>query len=76
MIGDTIFSVKIHKDSSVLESRIENAIQNYNPIFRSDYFKSQILQVLWEVKIILEANGLSRRNWHHGRSEMDRGFIQ
>ncbi len=36
--GDTILIVKIHKDGSVLESRIENAIPNYNQ-YLVDYFK-------------------------------------
>ncbi len=68
--GDTILIVKIHKDGSVLESRIEHN-SKLQSIF-SRLFQSPNSAEYYEVKIILEANGLSRRNWHHGRSEMDR----
>ncbi len=48
--------VKIHKDGSVfLESRIENAIQNYNQYLVRLFQSRNSCKVLWS-KIILEAN--------------------
>ncbi len=52
--GDTILIVKIHKDGSVLESRIENAIPKLQSIFGPIISKSNSPAKYYEVRLFLK----------------------
>ncbi len=63
--------IKLHKDGSILESRIEDSISKLQALFGKIISKVNSEKFLWN-KIVLETVRLSERNWCHGRSEMNR----
>ncbi len=58
-VSETILIVKIHKDGSVLESRIENAIPKLAPIFIRHISKSNSAKY-YEVRLFLQKQTNSR----------------
>lgn len=74
--GDTILIVKIHKDGSVLESRIENAIPKLQTIFGPIISKSNS-EKFYEVRLFLKQKDCRERINITEEIEMNpEGFIQ
>ena len=74
--GDTILIVKIHKDGSVLESRIENAIPKLQSIFGPIISKANSAKY-YEVRLFLKQTDCREEIDITEEIEMDpKGFIQ